>query len=220
MAEMPIELRKLQPVRGALDILRYLSNLPDMAADSEDIVDDLGLSDRSFGKATRRLVTNGYIAMRSDYVYELTQKGEETANTLKEVEGDASAAANDGSVQRDVVIALPRNLVAGQTAPMKIGFAPLAGFKSSDVVLRLQSIYANVGDFDEMQNLADGSLIIETTIAPQTYDQARLKLEVFQMSAGGDDLNAAGGMYVDVVVLPEGDMGEMIAYSVPLEFKT
>jgi hypothetical protein len=59
---------------------------------------------------------------------------------------------------------------------------------------------------------------METTIKPQSYYQARIKLEVYQFSSGGDDLYNCGGMYVDVAVLESGDTGELIGYGADLEF--
>ena len=220
MAELPIDLRQLEPVRGAHDILRYLYNQADHVADGDDIMDDLGLSSRGWDKAKRRLVTRGYIQMQGDYAYELTSKGADSAQILLEHDGASGAQDDDGKVERQVVVALPRNLVLGQTSPMMIGFEPKDEFSdSASLVLRVSTTYADLGDFEEMVTLDSDTHIIETTITPQAYNQARIKLEVFQFSPGGDDLSECGGMYVDVVVLESGDTGEMIGYGVDLEFE-
>lgn len=218
MSQLPMELRRLQPVRGALELLTYLSESSSGAADADEIVEDLSMSDRSFNKVIRRLVTTQYIQMRSDYVYELTQKGRNAAQTLAEFEGQGADATG---ITRQVIIAVPRNLVAGQISPLYIGFAPESSFaQETDVIVQLDGQYLELGDFDEMVKLNRDSAVVETTIAPQEYDQGRLKLHVFQLSAGGDDLNEAGGMYVDIAVLPGGDTGELIAYGAEMSFKT
>lgn len=222
MAELPIDLRQLEPVRGALDILRYLSKQDDHAADGDDIMDDLDLSARGWDKAKRRLVTRKYIQMRSDYVYELTSKGQESAQTLLEFDGmSGDAGASDDKLQRQMVIALPRNLVVGQTSILKIGFEPNNDFgEDASLVLRMSAINADVGDWNEMVTLSSDALIVETTIKPQPYSQARIKLEVYQFSPAGDDLSECGGLYVDVAVFESGNTGEMIGYGADLEFES
>jgi len=219
MAELPQELQKLRTVRGALEILAYLYTKPNYVADPDDIMDDLDMSARRFDKAKRRLVTTGYIQMRGDYMYELTTKGEESADLLVSMAEEDNAAAAS-KIQREVVLALPRNLVSGQESPLQIGFAPNSAQSSTEVVLRLQAINAELGDLDEVVQLNASKQIIETTIVPQQYDQARLRLEVYQLSPSSDDLTECGGLYVDVHVLDSGDTGEMIGYSGTLEFQS
>lgn len=216
MPELPAHLRRLETLTGALDIIRYLDKLPEGMADMDDIAYDLDMSSRSTGKATRRLVTNGYIQMRSDYVYELTKLGRESAATLAEYD-----AADDDDPQgtiREVLIAVPRNLVAGQTSPLIVGLPPTEDFPTTDLVLRLDLTYAELGAFNEMVAVDDSAFVVESTIAPQGHTQARIRLEVLEMLNDGDDIARRGGMYVDVTVLEEGDTGEMIAYSTELIF--
>jgi len=220
MPELPLDLRKLQTVPGALDIIRYLYQLSDGVADADTMMDDLDMSERRFNKANRRLITNKYTQMRADYTYELTPKGLEGARTLIAFEAEnAPEQTEQNGIKRQVMLAVPRNLVVGETSPLIIGFPSDAEFsQTTDIVLRLESVYADVGDLDEMLRLDVDSLRVETTIVPQRYNQARLKLRVFQLTNGGNELNECGGMYVDVVVLDAGDTGEMIAYSADLRF--
>jgi len=218
MAELPQDLEKLRTVRGALEILAYLYTKPNYVADPDDVMDDLDMSVRRFDKAKRRLVTTGYIQMRGDYTYELTPKGEESAEFLVDA-AEEEAAESANKIQREVVVALPRNLVSGQASPLQIGFAPSSAQSSTEVVLRLQAINAELGDLDEIVQLGSNKEIVETTIAPQQFDQARLRLQVYQLSASSDDLTECGGLYVDVHVLDSGDTGEMIGYSGTLEFQ-
>jgi len=217
MTELPIDLKKLEPVPGAFEILRYLLQQKGMMADGDQIMTDLDMSSRRWDKAKRRLVTTGYIQMRNDYSYELTHKGVESAQILEEF-GDNLGAGDSDKIQRQVILALPRNLVAGQTSPLKIGFEPVGEFGEAQLVVRLQAMYAELGDFEESFAIGADTHVIETTLAPQQYDQVRLKLEVYQLSVGGDDLNTCGGMYVDVDVVESGNTGEMIAYGINMEF--
>jgi hypothetical protein len=219
MAELPIDLIQLQPVRGALDILRYLYKQNDYAADGDDIMDDLGLSSRGWDKAKRRLVTRSYIQMRSDYIYELTSKGVESAETLKAYDAGGGADDDDDKIHRQLVIALPRNLVLGKTSPMKVGIEANSDMdEDASLVMRLSAIHADVGEWNEMITMGSDALILDTTVKPHPFHQIRLKIEVYQFSPSGDDLSQCGGMYVDVAVLETGDPGEMIGYAVDLEF--
>lgn len=218
MSELPLDLRQLETVRGAFEILKYLDDQPDNAADGDDIMDDLDLSSRGFDKAKRRLVTRGYIQMRSDYFLELTPKGSESAAVLKE--HDAESGDNDDSaIERQLVLVLPRNLVVGQTSTLQIGIEPSDDFMgSSSVIVRVSTNYAKLGNFNEMAILSSDALVLETTVTPENYDQARIKVEVYILAEGGDDLKACGGMYVDVLVLASGETGDDIAYGGVLSF--
>jgi len=218
MSELPMDLRQLETVRGAFEILKYLDDQPDNAADGDSIMDDLDLSSRGFDKAKRRLVTRGYIQMRSDYSLELTPKGSESAAILKEY-GDGDAG-DDDTIERQLVIVLPRNLVVGHTSSLQIGIEPSDEFnEDASVIVRVETSYADLGEFNEMATLSSNALVLDTTITPQNYDHARIKVEVYILSAGGDDLKACGGMYVDVLVLATGDTGENIAYGGVLSFE-
>src|SRR5689334_19231476 len=149
MTELPIDLRKLEPVGSAFDILTYLYDAEDYAADGDSIMEDLDISSRRFDKAKRRLVTTGYIQMRSDYYYELTRKGVESAEILANYEGKGSSGS-DG-VQRQVLLVLPRNLVYGQSSTLQVAIAPSDEFPAqADLIVRLAATYAKLGDFDEM----------------------------------------------------------------------
>jgi predicted transcriptional regulator len=217
MTELPIDLRKLEPVGSAFDILSYLYDAEDYAADGDIIMEDLDISARRFDKAKRRLVTTGYIQMRSDSSYELTRKGVESAEILSNYEGKGSSDA--AGVQRQVLLVLPRNLVYGQSSPLQLAIAPSDEFPAqADLIIRLQTTYATLGDFDEMLKLGSDKLVIDTTITPEAYDQARVKVELYQLDSSGEDLTACGGMYVDVTVLPSGKTGDMIAYSTDAVF--
>ncbi len=218
--ELPIDLQKLEPVRGAFDLLRYLSDKPNGVLD-EDIMDDLDMSVRRFDKAKRRLVTTGYMSMRSDQVFELTQKGLDAAEVIAAYDRAQSDMADDADdkLQRQVVITVPRNLIIGEMSPLRVGIEPSPDFGDvTDLVVRLEAIYADLGEWNEIVKLGTDALILETTITPQDYNQARLRLDVKQLSNDGMGISDCGGMYVDIAVLDSGDTGATIAYAAELEF--
>jgi predicted transcriptional regulator len=218
--ELPIDLQKLEPVRGAFDLLRYLSDKPNGVLD-EDIMDDLDMSVRRFDKAKRRLVTTGYMSMRSDQVFELTQKGLDAAEVIAAYDRAQSDMADDADdkLQRQVVITVPRNLIIGEISPLRVGIEPSPDFGDvTDLVVRLEAIYADLGEWNEIVKLGTDALILETTITPQDYNQARLRLDVKQLSNDGMGISDCGGMYVDIAVLDSGDTGATIAYAAELEF--
>ncbi len=80
---------------GALDIIRYLAGQDSYAAFDTEIIAALGLSDRAFGKALRRLVTREYVEMQYDGSYALTETGLEAA--------EAIAAHDEEALQEDFV---------------------------------------------------------------------------------------------------------------------
>lgn len=217
--ELPLELQQLEPVAGAFEILTYLWSKPSGASD-DTIMEDLDMSARRFDKAKRRLVTRSYIQMRSDYVYELTARGRESAEIIAEYQSAGGGNVSSGSkIQREVVLAIPRNLIAGQSAPLKVGFEPLEGFRTSaDIVVRLSALYADLGEWNEMLRLSEDALVVETSITPQHFNQVRLTLEVMQFSEDGESITECGGMFVDVAVLDKGDTGSLIAYGTSMEF--
>jgi len=92
---------------GALDIIRYLAGQDSYAAFDTEIIAALGLSDRAFGKALRRLVTREYVEMQYDGSYALTETGLEAA--------EAIAAHDEEALQEDFVEA---------GAPPEEGLAP------------------------------------------------------------------------------------------------
>ena len=87
MAELPFHLKTLEPLKGALDILRFFGVIDSATADADAIKDALGLSDRALPKAIRRLVTKQYIVMEGDMMYRLTEKGQQAVEELSEYDG-------------------------------------------------------------------------------------------------------------------------------------
>ena len=218
MPELSIELKRLETLRGAFDIIRYLAE-SDEPTGADDICDDLDMSDRRFGKAIKRLVTRSYVQMNSDYEYFLTQNGISAAEELAafDAAGGAGEVVNANKIMRRLLVALPRQLTAGQTTNMYLGVEADAdnGLASpTDIVLRVSTVHALLsGSDDEIMQLSNDGLSQTLHLTPEMYTQVRVKVQVFQIAPNGEDITMCGGMYVDVDVDSENSQNGMIAYA-------
>src|SRR5690606_22826113 len=86
MMDLPSHLRALPP--SDVDVIRYLNKLDMKMAGVEDICEEVGLSERGFGKAIRSLVTKGYVVMDGDQIYRLTDQGSDVAEEIDLYFGD------------------------------------------------------------------------------------------------------------------------------------
>ncbi len=224
--ELSYKLQTLQPLKGALDIIRYLGTADEYTADSVQLMEALDLSERAFSKAIRRLATNGYVQMDGDQVYRLLDKGQDAAEELAEF--DASAPADQGSdrrrtlstVQRRLVAALAQPLVAGKPSAVVVGFDTSADGQSltqpADIVVRVSVIHGEPATPEDLLfSLADDAVQDIVQVTAGYYKQVRLRLQVFQLGPNDDDIHVSGGMYVDVDVVPDDSFssGLTIAYS-------
>lgn len=104
---LPPDLQKLPP--QALDVIRYLST-QEGSVHIDAILDKTGLSERSFGKAIRRLVTGYYVDMPEPGCYALSvRKGLPAAEQLRAYDGDLppEEAAEPVPASADPVTAAP-----------------------------------------------------------------------------------------------------------------
>jgi len=107
---LPLELQKLPP--QALDVIRYLDGKED-GASVDAIMAGTGLSERSIGKAIRRLVTRYYASMPGEGVYLLTRLGREAAEDLRQYDGPkASLPAESTPIVTPSPVATPSPVVA------------------------------------------------------------------------------------------------------------
>lgn len=209
--ELPYHLQILEPLPGALDIIRYLGSIDAPSADIDEICEALEMSDRRFNKAMRRLVTRGYAQMVGDLVYSLTDNGRSAAQTLREYDAihPPSARARDDdngaqSVKRRLVIAMPQALSAQTPNPVIVGIDggdDRALNTPAEIVLRLSVIN---GDpfMPEEAVIRLGNQPIQTvfSVTPEDYTQVRIRLQAFQLGPNPDDINVSGGFYVDAGV--------------------
>ncbi len=222
-AQLPMHLVQLESLPSALDLLRYLAKHPEGAAWPEEMMDDLQISERRYSKAMRRLVTNNYTQMRWDNRFELTLKGKAAADELAAYDAQAptKSDAKQGTIQRNLVIALPRQLAAGEPVEVLVGFEPTSqGFTPpADVVLRFEGLHADLSTRDELIKLTPTAQICRLMLVPSFYDAVRLKVQVFQLSEDGEDLTDCGGTYIDVDVVAAQPNNVLTAYSSPITFK-
>lgn len=218
MIELSAELKKIETLPGAFDIIRYLGALNDPSAFAEQIMGDLDMSERRFNKAIRRLVTTGYVQMGAPQEYRLTDDGTEAAEELshydQQAPGERPISNIYGKVRRRMVVALPRMLVAGQPANMHIGFHPDSERSAAEtqLVLRFTALNAQLSKNDELVDLDQGAAQCTIQILPSAESQMRVRVQVFQLDPSGVDIRLCGGMYVDIDVASNGGQTGLVAY--------
>lgn len=217
--ELPYHLKTLPP--DALDVIRYLGTVDDYRAYKDDICENVGLTDRGFGKVIRRLVTKGYTVMDGSQVYRLTEQGQNSADELAaydEANPDGESAVPDAAEQvaRRLVLVVPSLVVANQSTHAYVGFHPLPGFdETSDVVARLSAVNGTLDSAQEAHFELDDSHAYQSfQVTPGQYERMRVRVEVYQLGPNPDDIVEAGGMYVDLDVTDNPDNGRapLLAY--------
>lgn len=210
--ELPFHLKTLPP--EALDVIRFFGTLEVPVADVDTIYTGVGLSERSFGKVIRRLVTKGYVQMDGAQTYRLTDQGHRAVEELESYDESAPDEESNLSktaaraVKRRLIVALPRTLVAGKAAKVHVGFNPAASGQSlpepSDMVLRLSVVNGDPSRPKESSlQLGDDSAQHSFDVTAGHYTKARIKVQVFQLGPNPDDISVAGGMYVDANVVAD-----------------
>jgi hypothetical protein len=218
--DLPSHLKSLPP--GALEVILYLSQAEDLTASREEICDDVGLSERGFGKVIRRLVTKSYVIMDGDQLYRLTDQGGDIAEELADYDLDADSGDDDDDAEqftRRMRLVLPEPLQAGVPAHVMLGFdAPEPDSNSAEVAARLSILN---GEPDAPQealfDLDDQAAHQDFLVTPGAFTQARLRIEVYQLGPNEGDISVAGGMYVDVAVSVD-SAGELRAYGTDIDF--
>jgi DNA-binding MarR family transcriptional regulator len=210
--ELPYHLTTLAPLSGALDILRYLGSISAPNADSDEICDALDLTDRTFGKAIRRLVTKGYVAMDGELIYRLSNQGREAVEILREYDAanpqaPASTRRDASVVTRRLVVAMPPTLVAGEPGTLAVGLDGATDeetgvlYSPADMVVRVSVVNGDPAKPQEaVLKLSNYPVKHAFSITPGAYQQMRVRVQVFQLGPNPDDINVAGGLYVDAGV--------------------
>jgi len=211
--DLPFHLKTLPP--EALDVIRFFGTLDVPVAEVDAIYSGVGLSERSFGKVIRRLVTKGYVQMDGAQTYRLTEQGQRAVEEL-EAYDETSPAEDEGSakaagvrnVKRHLVVALPRTLVAGKPAAVLVGFSDAAPGQSlpepSDMVLRLSVVNGEPSRPKETSlQLGDEHAHETFEVTAGRYTKARVRVQAFQLGPNPDDIAVAGGLYVDVDVVAD-----------------
>jgi len=211
MPELPFHLKTLEPLPGALDIIRYLGTLDNATADADEICDTLDLSDRRFSKAIRRLVTKEYVVMDGDSVYRLNDQGRDAVDELAEYDEESGNApvqqeeTESNAISRRMVMALPDKLTVNQPSNVVVGFDEASPDQTlneeTDMVMRFTIINGKPDTpEDAVLKLPNTAIHHTFQVVPDAYTQVRLKVEVYQLDNFSGDISVAGGMYVDVDV--------------------
>jgi hypothetical protein len=225
---MPLNLQSLPP--EALDVLRFFGATGQTSAHADDITERAALSDRAFGKAIRRLVTKGYLIMDGDQIYRLSDAGKRAVADMLEYDlvtppedrDSAAAAANESarSAMRRLVLAAPRQLQAGASVTVSVGFEgaeedeQLSG--PAPVIVRLSVLHG------EAAHPAEATLQVNNAPVQQQfqvmagmYTRTRLRVQLFQSDESGYDIEPCGGLYADLSVGASA-ASEQAAWGVPV----
>lgn len=218
--ELPFHLKTLPP--EALDILRYYGQQSTNIAYTDEICDSTGLSDRGFGKAIRRLVTKNYLTLDGGQRYRLTDQGQRAVNELMEAEADMPAGSERRAartetrartVERRLRLSIPQPLVAEQAVNVGINFAEaddenMIG-EPITLILQVSVLNGEPSEAVEMPFMLDnGEQQREVEITPGKFKKVRVRAAAYHLDDDTGDMQLAGGMYVDVDVLPPGSATE------------
>jgi DNA-binding MarR family transcriptional regulator len=228
MAELPFHLKTIEPLPGALDILRYFGGLDTTTASADDICDDLDLSDRRFSKAIRRLVTKGYVQMDGEMGYRLTDQGRGAVEELATYDAEGGDDAADGGrdevegVERYMTLAVPQPLIANRPTSIVVGIYEAEDGQTleetADMVVRLSVLNGEPQNpEDEVFQLTDAAAHRTFTVTPGAFTKMRIKVQVFQLGDNPGDIDLVGGMYVDEdVAASVGDPPQIFGYGTTL----
>lgn len=217
--ELPYHLKTLPD--DALDVIRFLGTLSDATASVDDICENVGLTDRGFGKTIRRLVTKGYVVMDGSQIYRLSEHGHEAVEELAAY--DAAAPADTGDKQEEaeivphrLILVMPRSVVADEPTRVFVGFNSQSEMsEAADVVTRLSVINGEPKTPQEQSFALSGEAAHHAFwVTPGRYTRTRIRVQVFQLGPNPDDISVSGGLYVDVDVAASADEGdhELVAY--------
>lgn len=212
MTDLPYHLKTLEPLPGALEILRFLAELDDPSADADEICDALDLSERTFGKAIRRLVTRNYVQMDGTLFYRLTRQGEEAARDLEQYEVENPGAvetkrSTSSLVSRRLVVVLPSPLLYHHRNPIIVGLEGATDednrglYQPAEMVIRVSIINGEPEKPQETLFQLENDPVKHTfEVQPEAYQEARVRVEVFQLGPNPDDITASGGLYIDTSI--------------------
>ncbi|MFW5708993.1 MAG: hypothetical protein ACOCX5_02110 [Chloroflexota bacterium] len=229
--ELPFHLKTLEPLKGALDILRFFDQTDGNTADAEVIMQTLDLSERAFGRAIRRLITKGYVQADGDMIYRLTDQGQTAVRELADYDeesGDSVAPVSDAakrirSVTRRLFIVTPEALVASMPTTLYVGFHDASEDNTLDetceVVVRVAVINGEPETPEDLLFTLENTHVAQSlTIVPGGFKQMRLRLNAYQLGELGD-IDPAGGFYIDLPVKPDGAAAEPVAFGSTIDLQ-
>lgn len=237
MAQIPFELQKLPP--AALDVLRYFAQNGNQPADDIEIIAHANLTERSFSKAIKRLITKKFADMDVRRMYTLTEKGEDLMHELVEYDRETGGGSNGssspassapveaqaipqptepvsngvGPVQCRLTVVVPEPLLVGEETQVYVGIDDRNVPAPADVVLRLSVINGEASKQEDVIQLRRGAAHQAFYVTAGEFRQTRLRVQAFQSDAFSGDLHLAGGLYVDVdVTKDENENGLLAAF--------
>jgi hypothetical protein len=223
--DMPYNLQTLPS--EAIDILRYYGQISTDSAHADAITEGASLSDRSFGKGIRRLVTKNYLVMSSDQVYRLSESGRRVVEELKAYESGAPRQSQNGDarfLRRRLVLVAPRTLPAGQPTEVVLGFDEATAEEALNAPVNMLVRLSVVNG--EPRRPEDAMVMLTNQHAQQAFEinaghftQARLRVEICQARDDGDDFDFCGGMYVDLPVSATPGQQPLAAFGVDVILK-
>ena len=217
--DLPYHLKTLPP--DALDVIRYFGAIDHATASVDDICDNVGLTERGFGKVIRRLVTKGYVVMDGNQIYRLTEQGKDAVEELTAYDeaSPAKPKADEDSaehIQRHMVLVVPRRFVAEERIMVFLGFnADSVADQSAELVTRLSVVHGEPAAPQEASFQLDSQARHEAFwVTPGRYTRTRIRVQVYQLGPNPDDISVSGGMYVDVAVTADADESDLqlVAY--------
>lgn len=110
---------------------------------------------------------------------------------------------------------IPQPVVAGESNQVFVGLNAGSNVGNATVVVRLMVMNGELdGESETAISLQNGNAAFHAfRITPDIYTQVRLRLQAFQLGPNPEELHEAGGMYVDVDVIPvSGINGDLAAY--------
>ena len=221
---LPSDLERLLP--QALDVIRFLGLQEDGSAPVDAIIAGTGLSERTGGKAIRRLVTRYYLDMPEQGYYRLTESGWRAVQDLRTFDGefppadlpaeevedqqeesdDLPAPAQPVRQARRLSMFLPKELVIRSTTILRAGFdAPAAGEPPlrlpGRVILRLNALGCEIDPVDRPLEVAVSAAAgpVRFRVTPGREGAMRFRLEAFQLM-GQQSVLPVGGMVFDLNV--------------------
>jgi Mn-dependent DtxR family transcriptional regulator len=243
MTDLPFHLKTIEPLKGALDIIRLLGATDEQTVHADAICDQLGLSDRSFSKAIRRLVTKGYVVMDGEMEYRLTEQGQDSVDELRsydeatggglelvsESEDDEDfedfeidEADETRTVARRLVVAAPMQVVAEQANPCMVGVHPASESaeidRTAELVVRVTVVNGEPERPEDLIfSLSNDSAQQSLVITPHLFSEIRVRVEAFQLGDNPGEIQQAGGMYFDIPVTTTADNASLTAYGTDIQ---
>ncbi|MEO0562834.1 MAG: hypothetical protein AAF125_12050 [Chloroflexota bacterium] len=222
MAELPFELQKLPP--SALDVLRYFGENGNEPSGEDTLVDATGLSNRSLGKAIKRLVTRKFAEMDINRHYTLTDKGKQLMQELLAYDAENGGASSQSSsstpapartepVERRFSVVVPNPFTANETVTVYVGLEDGLPSGDTELVLQLSALNADLPSSRVSLPVKQGPAYASFQVTPGEFTQMRLRMELLQPDKFSGDIHNLGGMHVDADVSNNaGEAGGLSAY--------